>query len=66
MRRLTGTLVKLPNGNFVNMANITCVELTSSQRGTWTYLRTGGGRIAFKGDVRDELAATLNGEGEAS
>lgn len=62
------TLVKLPNGQWVNPNHVTCVELehSSDSKRDWTLLWVkknsgyGTGSFTFEGDQRDAIAGLLN------
>jgi hypothetical protein len=59
-------LVKLPNGDYVNPAHVTCVEFKSYSHSSETLVWVkknagyGTGQFAFVGDRREELAKILN------
>ena len=64
---MSSSLVKLPDGNFVNPAHVTCIELSRPLGGkSFTLLWVkknagyGTGSICFEGDIRAELGALLN------
>lgn len=70
MKFAIGNLVKLPNGNFVNPAHVTCIELenglTPPAVNTRLWVKKdagyGTGSFVFPGDQRAGLAAIVNGE----
>jgi hypothetical protein len=65
-------MVKLPDGNWVNPAHVTCIEFVETPVGTKFFPKTrlwvkknagyGTGSFDFDGDIRDKLAKLINGK----